>query len=227
MNLIPPEFLIELGRIFTGGSEKYYDHNWRQGMKYSQLLSAAQRHIVKDQMGIQTCPELGTSNLAMAAWNLLVLDVFRRQGLGTNDLMLPETMTIDEMGQWVELEDSQALMNRRHNDKIHAINRAEYDMRPEETPVPRAVPERKVVMVRDMESGVGDRVKIAESNDLCTDFVYRGDTVEYEVVALESHVNATIYPILIKDGYGEVDWPCTNSIISVTTPTSFERKDTV
>lgn len=45
LDLIPVEALEALGKVLTMGAEKYGDHNWREGINYSRVYGAAQRHL--------------------------------------------------------------------------------------------------------------------------------------------------------------------------------------
>jgi hypothetical protein len=48
------------------GAQKYGDHNWRGGIKYTRLLGAAKRHIKAFNMGEDLDPESGLSHVAHA-----------------------------------------------------------------------------------------------------------------------------------------------------------------
>lgn len=100
LDLIPPEVLIELARVYTVGSVKYDDHNWRKGMAYSRCVGSALRHLIKWQAGIQKDPETDCPHLAHAAWNLLTLLVYELQGLGEDDRQKLETKTPTEDFKW-------------------------------------------------------------------------------------------------------------------------------
>ena len=87
MNLLPPEGLNEVAKVLTFGATKYGPHNWRNGLDYSRLLSATQRHI--NQYNSARCSdqdnESGISHLAHAACNLLMLIEFETLGMGNDD----------------------------------------------------------------------------------------------------------------------------------------------
>ena len=98
LNLIPPEILEELGKVYTYGAHKYslykdefgnilkgseipfnessnYEivddgaNNWKLGLPTSNYLDSALRHIEEYRKGIEL-DELGTHTLANAMWNL-------------------------------------------------------------------------------------------------------------------------------------------------------------
>lgn len=45
-SLLSPIALLEVAKVATMGAQKYSDHNWRKGMKWSRLLDAANRHVL-------------------------------------------------------------------------------------------------------------------------------------------------------------------------------------
>lgn len=74
MSLIPPDALIEVGKVMEFGKRKYDQHNWHKGIVFTRLLDAANRHIKKFESPIQ--PDLdeesNISHLAHAATNILM-----------------------------------------------------------------------------------------------------------------------------------------------------------
>ena len=83
--LIPPVALNEVGKVFTFGATKYGADNWRGGLSYRRLISAAMRHINAYNSGEDIDPESGISHLAHANANLLMLCEFTALGLGEDD----------------------------------------------------------------------------------------------------------------------------------------------
>lgn len=73
MDLLDPQWLEGVARILTFGAEKYAAHNWRQGIEYSRLLAATQRHLNEFAQGFVKDPESGESHLLHAACNLMML----------------------------------------------------------------------------------------------------------------------------------------------------------
>lgn len=73
VDLIPPEFILELGRLYHLGAQKYAPNNWRKGIKYSRVYAAAQRHLNEFWSGTDTDPETNLSHLIHAAWNCVTL----------------------------------------------------------------------------------------------------------------------------------------------------------
>lgn len=85
MSLIPQKSLVELGNVMTHGAGKYGPHNWRAGMDWSRLLSAAMRHMAQWNEGESIDEESGLNHLAHAAANLLMLLEYEIKSLGKDD----------------------------------------------------------------------------------------------------------------------------------------------
>lgn len=65
--LLPTRALDAVGRVLAFGAKKYKAHNWRGGIQYSRLTSAALRHVFSFLQGEDNDPESGESHLAHAA----------------------------------------------------------------------------------------------------------------------------------------------------------------
>lgn len=65
--------VIEIARVMTFGKRKYDAHNWRKGIQYSRLLSAALRHIFAYLGGESIDLESGISHLAHACCCLMMI----------------------------------------------------------------------------------------------------------------------------------------------------------
>ena len=85
MDLLPPKALNEVARVFSFGAEKYGDHNWRGGLKYSRLIGATLRHVTAWIAGETEDPESGINHLAHAACNILMLLEYTALDLGEDD----------------------------------------------------------------------------------------------------------------------------------------------
>ena len=86
LHLMPPEWEIELSKVFNQGAEKYSEHNWLKGMPYSWCVSSAKRHLNKFLLGEAHDPETGCHHLAHAAWNLLAIISYEKRKVGEADL---------------------------------------------------------------------------------------------------------------------------------------------
>jgi len=73
LDLIPPEALWELGLVYTYGTIKYEDNNWRKGMSWSRVFGSIMRHCWKFWWGEEFDKESGLRHMAMAAWNCMTL----------------------------------------------------------------------------------------------------------------------------------------------------------
>jgi hypothetical protein len=71
--LLPSKPLLEIAKVLDYGAKKYEPHNWRKGISYTRVLSAAQRHLLAWNDGESVDPETNLSHIAHAACNLLFL----------------------------------------------------------------------------------------------------------------------------------------------------------
>ena len=85
-DLIPPDFLEFLARIFTYGAAKYDDNNWMKGLNASELYACATRHMQKWWAGenldwddpVSGQKGSGLPHLWHALWNVGVMAYFER-----------------------------------------------------------------------------------------------------------------------------------------------------
>jgi hypothetical protein len=73
LDLIPAEFLWELGEVYTFGAQKYADNNWMRGYKWSKSIAALLRHLFRWLMGQDRDKETGRHELAHVAWHCATL----------------------------------------------------------------------------------------------------------------------------------------------------------
>lgn len=83
--LLPFDGLSEIAKVLTHGATKYSPHNWRQGFKWSRLISATLRHLFAWISGEDKDPETGLSHLAHAGCNILFLIEHELKGYGEDD----------------------------------------------------------------------------------------------------------------------------------------------
>lgn len=86
MELLSPFALEQVAAVMTFGAKKYSANNWRNGFKYSRLISAVLRHVTAYMKGEAKDPETGLSHLAHACCGLFMLLEFEQTGAGENDL---------------------------------------------------------------------------------------------------------------------------------------------
>ncbi len=100
MDLIPTEFLIEVAKALTYGGNLYGQHNFKNGINYSRLLSAAKRHIELELAGVESDKESGFSHLAHAGASLAMYAFMKTHRPEFNDLFKyteEEKKKIEEM----------------------------------------------------------------------------------------------------------------------------------
>jgi len=85
MSLIPPKPLLELGRVYGKGAEKYSANNYLKGYEWSKSLSAQLRHLMAFAGGEDYDEETGCHHLMLAAWHSFTLFTYQTEGLGTDD----------------------------------------------------------------------------------------------------------------------------------------------
>ena len=73
MALLSTVFLEEVSKVLAFGANKYAVHNWRKGIEYSRLISAAMRHITAFNNGQDLDTETGLSHIAHASCCLMFL----------------------------------------------------------------------------------------------------------------------------------------------------------
>lgn len=85
-DLLPPDAMEELVRIYTRGAEKYSDRNWEKGMRWGRCVRALKSHLNKWERGTTFDEELtDCRHLAMVAWNALALLTYELRGIGEDD----------------------------------------------------------------------------------------------------------------------------------------------
>lgn len=73
MDLLPREALIAVAQGLGFGAAKYGRFNWRQGLKWSRVYAALQRHLAAWNAGEDFDSESGLNHLAHAGCNLVFL----------------------------------------------------------------------------------------------------------------------------------------------------------
>lgn len=84
-DLLPPDALAELVRVYTVGAARYKPRNWETGISYSRCFAALQRHSWAIWNGEDIDPEDGIPHSAKVAWYGLTLSAFRLRGMGHLD----------------------------------------------------------------------------------------------------------------------------------------------
>jgi hypothetical protein len=84
-DLIPPDALTALARVYGMGAKKYSPNNYLRGYPWHLSIAALERHVQKFKAGEDIDPESDLPHLAHAAWQAFTLLVFYLRGLGTDD----------------------------------------------------------------------------------------------------------------------------------------------
>lgn len=85
LHLVPPEAIEGLAEVLSFGAQKYGERNWEEGIKWSRVFSAAQRHMTTYLKGERLDPESKKSHLKHALANLAFLVTFEERGLTSFD----------------------------------------------------------------------------------------------------------------------------------------------
>ena len=123
-DLIPPNPLDEVAKVYTYGCEKYDDDNWRKGMKWRKnVVGSLKRHIEKWLKGEKLDDESNCHHLAMAAWQCFCLMEYERCDVGQDDrnpydlTLMNETEKTRRIKMWLKhasentLDDYNGLQN--------------------------------------------------------------------------------------------------------------------
>jgi hypothetical protein len=95
--------LAGVAMVMGKGALKYAAHNWRKGMAWSRLYSAALRHIFKHLDGEDIDQETGESHLDCAIANLMMLSAYEKRRLGVDDRWFHELKREGRQGPAEEL----------------------------------------------------------------------------------------------------------------------------
>lgn len=79
--LLPPDALHELAKVYTMGAKKYEPNNWRKGMKWSRVIGSLKRHLnalergedYDGERGVEADGKSGLLHAAHVAWNAITL----------------------------------------------------------------------------------------------------------------------------------------------------------
>jgi hypothetical protein len=80
-DLLPPEGMEELARVYTIGANKYADRNWELGIKWGRVFGAMCRHAFKWLAGESYDPVDGQHHLASVAWCAFALIAYEKRGM--------------------------------------------------------------------------------------------------------------------------------------------------
>jgi 5'(3')-deoxyribonucleotidase/ribosomal protein L32 len=107
-DLVPQYAQEQYVKVLTHGANKYGDHNWKRGMKWSSVLASMKRHIAAFESGEDYDPETGEYHMAHVMCNSAFMTQYYRiypQGDDREHVYLraPKIgLDIDEvLGDWI------------------------------------------------------------------------------------------------------------------------------
>lgn len=83
--LIPPEAIEALAKLYGEGAKKYEARNWEKGMSWSRIFGALMRHAWSWFRGESYDKETGSHHLINAAWNCIAGYVYEIRQIGEDD----------------------------------------------------------------------------------------------------------------------------------------------
>lgn len=86
VDLLPPDAMLELGKVYGAGAAKYDARNWERGMPWSKVLGPLLRHLFKWMAGQRIDEEDGQRHIAKVAWNAIALLTYELRGAGSDDV---------------------------------------------------------------------------------------------------------------------------------------------
>lgn len=98
--------LAEVCHILEHGAEKYGNHNWKKGCRWSRYVSAMFRHLFAWVSGERNDSDTGKSHLAHAICNIMFLFHFQDNGIGIDDLNGKESKPATADNDWIEWNTS-------------------------------------------------------------------------------------------------------------------------
>lgn len=109
-DLIPPWIIDELARVYTYGTIKYDDDNWRKGLDWKKnVIGPLQRHLNKWLRGEKIDSESNCHHLAMVIWQCFALMMYEKYDIGADDrspydldMMNPELQR-KRIEEWIKL----------------------------------------------------------------------------------------------------------------------------
>lgn len=97
MELLPPDALVEIAKVFTMGAEKYSDRNWERGMDWGRIYAATMRHLSAFWSGEDIDSEWGYSHLAHAGCSILMLLATYMRNIGNDSRQKLSTVNMANM----------------------------------------------------------------------------------------------------------------------------------
>jgi hypothetical protein len=83
-DLVPPDAMEEVAKVFGWGILKYADRNWEKGYKWGLSYAAMERHMKAFWRREEFDPQSGLRHMAHSVWHGLVLLTFAMRKIGTD-----------------------------------------------------------------------------------------------------------------------------------------------
>ena len=78
MDLVRPEFTEGVAKVLTFGAQKYEAHNWTEGIQYSRLIAALDRHLNCIKQGEYIDEESGLPHIDHVGCCVMFLSCFMK-----------------------------------------------------------------------------------------------------------------------------------------------------
>ena len=78
VELVPPQFIIDISKVLGYGAQKYDAHDWRKGFSWMRIYASTMRHLLQWAGGEDIDKESGLPHLSHAATNILFLMEFSK-----------------------------------------------------------------------------------------------------------------------------------------------------
>jgi len=116
-DLLPPWSIDQIAQVYTYGTIKYDDDNWRKGMPWRKVIGPLLRHLFKWLRGERWDNESGLHHLSHCAWQCMALMEYERCNIGKDnrnpyDLdLMDEEQRNKRITKWKELANQNKLEN--------------------------------------------------------------------------------------------------------------------
>jgi len=117
-DLIPPWVIDEIAKVYTYGTIKYNDDNWRKGLTWKKnVIGPLQRHLNKWLRGEKIDTESNCHHLAMVIWQCIALMLYEKYSIGQDDRnpydldMLPREEQRKRIEKWCKMATEDKIDN--------------------------------------------------------------------------------------------------------------------
>ena len=78
LDLLPPEAMLEIGKVYTDGCKRYGDRNWEQGIPTGEVIAALERHVLRYKLGQTVCKDGSLEMGHVAFWAMALISQYYR-----------------------------------------------------------------------------------------------------------------------------------------------------